>query len=79
MYIVKVDGMKVKSCRSFNEAKEFAKRYKGKVYTYNKAKLPAATMLGYNDPGFIKREIYREIYSENNHGYHYTKGGRVWE
>ncbi len=79
MYIIKIDGMKAKSCRSFNEAKAFALAHKGKVYKSHEAKLPSAAMLRFNDSECIKREVFREIYSENNHGYHYTKKGRRWE
>ncbi len=38
MYIIKVDGMKVKSCRSFSEAKREAIKLKGKVYGYHPVK-----------------------------------------
>ncbi len=70
MYAVKVDGMIVKSYCSFKESKRCAKHYNGKVCRYTKAKLPKAVTLSYNDPKYVKREMIREIYSENNHGYH---------
>lgn len=73
MYVIKVNGMKVKGCRTFKEAKMWAKVYGGKIYALKKASLPKATMLSFNDPKYAKREMYREIYSENNHGYHFTK------
>ena len=76
MYVIKVNGMKVKSCRSFNEAKEYALKHKGKVFSLHRAKLPKATTLAYNDKDSVKREIYGEIYSENNHGYHTTQRRR---
>ena len=69
MYIIKVDGMKVKACRSFSEAKREAIKLKGKVYDYHLVKLPKSAMISYNDCAAKKKEIYREIYS-TNHGYH---------
>ncbi|SCW64112.1 hypothetical protein SAMN05660484_02222 [Eubacterium ruminantium] len=79
MYIIKVNGMKVKSCRSFNEARAWALKHNGKVFSYSKVKLPKSTMLSYNDKDFIKREMYKEIYSENNHGYHITQRRKKYE
>ena len=78
-YVIKVNGMKVRSCRSFEEAKAFAKLHNGKVYTYTKAKLPQAAMLRFNDPTYIKREMYHEIYSEENRGYHCARREKKWE
>ncbi len=73
MYIVKVDGMVVKLCHSFAEAK----RYKGKIYKLAETKLPKVAMVSFNSSKAAKREIYKEIYSEKNHGYHFIqrKGG----
>lgn len=73
VYVVKRDGMTVKSCRSFDEAKEFVKKHGGNVFRLKKAKLPKATMLSYHDCKAAKREMYREIYSETNHGFHATR------
>ena len=72
-YVIKVDGMKVKSCAHCHNAKKIAKKRKGKVYGYVKAKMPKASMLSYNSPESLKREIYREVYSENNHGYYIAR------
>lgn len=73
MYMIRVNGMKVRSCRTLKEAKSLAKYYNGKIYRLVKGKLPKATMLRYNDSAYAKKEMYREIYSENNHGYHFIK------
>lgn len=73
MYMIRVNGMKIGSCHTFKEAIALAKYYKGKIYRLKEGKLPKATMLSYNDSASAKREMYREIYSENNHGYHFTK------
>ena len=70
MFMVEVNGMREKIFASFREAKKYALRRKGKVYQYVKAKLPKSAMIYYNDCAAKKREVYREIYSENNHGYH---------
>ena len=75
IYVLKVDGMKIGSYRSFNAAKRIARKRKGKVVMcrYKDASMPKATLLSYNDPQYVKKEIFREIYSENNHGYHFTR------
>ena len=72
MFIIKVDGMKVRGCRTFKEAKRLARVYGGKIYGYKNAKLPSAVKLSYGDPKYVKKEMYREIYSETNHGYHFV-------
>jgi hypothetical protein len=74
MYIVKANGMTVKLCRSLTEAKRMARYYSGSIFRYSKGKLPQTAMVRYSDSQRVKQEIYREIYSENNHGYHFTKG-----
>lgn len=77
MYMIRANGEKVKSCKSLREAKKIAKYYKGKITItcYNYVPLPKATMLSYKDRESVKSEIFREIYSENNHGYHFIKRG----
>ena len=80
IYVLKVNGMKIGSYRSFDMVKKIAKRRKGKVTLsmYKDTRLPKATTLSYTDSESAKREIFQEIYSENNHGYHFIvgKGGR---
>lgn len=77
MYMIRANGEKVKSCKSLREAKKIVKYYKGKITItcYNYVPLPKATMLSYKDRESVKSEIFREIYSENNHGYHFIKRG----
>lgn len=79
MYVVKVNGMKVKSYRFLDEAKAFARKHNGKVYGHKTEKLPRTVMVYYNDSAVAKREAYREVCSENNHGYHIMKRERKWE
>lgn len=81
MYVLRVNGMKIGLYRSFNMAKKIAERRKGKavICRYNDTRMPKATMLSYNDMQYAKREIFREIYSENNHGYHFTRPVRKYE
>lgn len=76
MYMIKVNGMTEKLCRSFAEAKKYAKKRNGKVYVLRNEKLPKASKLSYGDSERVKREMYSEIYSENNHGYHFTRPRR---
>lgn len=75
MYKIMVNGIEKYSCRSFKEAERAAEKLKGKIYRvrYKRTRLPKAASLAYNSPASLKREMYREIYSENNHGYHFTK------
>lgn len=72
-FVIKVNGETVRGCRTFKEAKLMAKIYGGKIYGTHKVKLPKAVKLSYGDSKYHKSEMYREIYSENNHGYHFTK------
>lgn len=76
MQMLKVNGIKIGSFRSLKEAKRIAQMYKGKgkitVCELKQTAIPHAAMLAYNSPKSLKREIYREIYSETNHGYHMT-------
>lgn len=80
MYVVKVDGMTVKLCRSFNEAKTVALNNSGKVYKchYKNVKVKAA-ILHQSDSPYTKREMYREVYGEHNHGYHIRRKERYQE
>lgn len=75
MYKIMVNGMEKYSCRSFHEAEKASKKHKGKIIKvrYRQTKMPKAAVLSYGSPASIKREMYREIYSENNHGYHIRK------
>lgn len=77
MYVVVVNGMVETECRSFKLAEKIAEKRKGKVFRrkWKSQKMPKSSMLSYNDPKSLKREIFREIYSENNHGYHFIKKG----
>lgn len=75
MYVVVVNGVSERECRSFNEAKKIAEKRKGKVFKrrYMTQPLPKAATLHYGDSPSVKREMYREIYGENNHGFHATR------
>lgn len=74
MPTIKVNGTVIKLCRSFNEAKRMAAIFGGTISGYTKGTMPKSAMLRYGDSQVTKREMYREIYGEYNHGYHFTKG-----
>lgn len=68
-YVMKVDGMKVKSCCSLNATeRKIAKKRGAKVYRYREVGMPKAAVCSksYVSP---KTEMHREVNSENNHGY----------
>lgn len=73
MFMVRVNGEKFQGCRTIAEAKAVAEKYGGKVYGYHKAKLPKAASLRFNDSKYAKKEMFREVYGEINHGYHVTR------
>ena len=75
-FVIKVGKEAVATAVSFNDAKVKAQIYGGKIYGYHKVKMPKACTLRFSDNKYAKREMYREIYSENNHGYHFVTGRR---
>lgn len=68
-FLVVVKGMKETSYPSFRLAQKIADKRGGEVHCLKQGKLPKACST-VNNPATAKREIVREIVSENNHGYH---------
>ena len=68
-YLVIVKGVKAASYPSFRLAQKIADKRGGKVHGLRQGKMPKACSTVSN-PSTAKREIVREICSENNHGYH---------
>lgn len=74
-YTVIKNNTALAKCHSANEAKRIAKLKNGKVVRskYSVQPLPKANALRYGDSPSAKREMYREIYGEVNHGFHATR------
>ena len=78
MYKVIVNGIQEIECRSFHMAERIATKRKGVLVKskYKTVQMPKSIMISHKDSASVKREIFREIYSENNKGYHFIERRR---